>query len=141
MFSTVLALLFILKIRLKNAHNVFGYFNQRYGADGLKKYRTLHNLSLKTSKLNLDLDYLIKCKIYNVFPKFLRFKLYKRSLHHAHFYKIWQSKLLSNEINLKKKYISKANARISLKNSVSMIDFFIAQQSIKSWIDSAQKIL
>ena len=44
-------------------------------------------------------------------PKFLRFKLYKKSLQSANFYKAWQAKLLINEINVKKNTIAKLSSQ------------------------------
>ena len=135
MFSTLFALLFLIKIKLRSASNAFEYFKKCYGADGLRKYRDVHNLSLKATKLELDLDFLVKCKIYNRFPKFLRFKLYRKSLHHATFYKSWQAKLLCNEIKLKRKNLSDVNSKVHsakdvLKYAVSPLDFYLAVRSV-----------
>ena len=59
----------------------------------------------KHVKACLDVEFLIKCKTFNVIPKFLRFKLYKKSLRSASFYRSWQTKLLNYEIICKKKDI------------------------------------
>ena len=78
---------------------------ERYGQDGIRLFHQIEDNRRKLEKLLLDRDFLIKCKIYNVFPKFLRFKLYKGSLENSKFYKSWQTKLLNNEINEKRKAI------------------------------------
>ena len=64
------------------------------------------------TKANLDVDYLVKCKIYNIFSKFLKFKLYRKSLLSSQLYKSWQTKLLNSEINEKKQTTSKLNKEI-----------------------------
>ena len=104
--SSILCLFFLIKLRLRSKLNGFEYFNKRYSQDGLRSYRTYFNNSLKLEKQKLDLDFLTKCKVYNVFPRFLRFKLYKRCLQGSTFYKSWQAKLLVNEIKFKKKTIT-----------------------------------
>ena len=65
-------------------------------------FRTYWTTSRKFETCKLDIDFLVKCKTYNIFPKFLHFKLYKRSLHTTNFYKAWQNKLLFTEIKCKK---------------------------------------
>ena len=136
MFSSLLVLLLIIKFKLKCATNGFYYFNKYYGADCLRLYRKLHNSSIKLNKLELDLDFLTKCKVYNVIPKFLRFKLYKKSLHNTNFYSSWQTKLLNNEIKFKKKNISRTKDELaatstSFRTIVSQIDFYLSSHFIK----------
>ena len=72
----------------------------------------------------------MKCKIYNIFPKFLRFKLYKRCLQKTNFYKPWQAKLLICETNSKRTAISKltdqmSDCRSKLKITFSHIIFCV----------------
>ena len=117
--TTVLSLFFLIKLRLKSKLNGFEYFNKRYSQDGLRTYRNYYNNSLKLEKLKLDLEFLTKCKVYNVFPKFLRFKLYKKSLQGSTFYRSWQAKLLINEIKFKKKRINQTENLI-LQNSIEV---------------------
>ena len=98
--------------------------------------------NLKILKANLDIEYLKKCKIFNVIPKFLRFKLYKRSLHSAKFYKSWQSKLLLREISSRKLAVKrltleqhdleeKLRNQLSSFNLSMVLRFFRKQNSLK----------
>ena len=56
---------------------------------------------MQLEKCKLDVIFLTKCKTFGVIPKFLRFRLYKRSLHTTCFYKSWQNKLLNSELQSK----------------------------------------
>ena len=136
MFKFLLLLVFMTKLKIKAIKNSFEYIRKCYGVKTLKTYKSLLNLSLKYEKINLDLKFLNRCKIYNVFPKFLRFKLYKKYLHTSTFYKAWQAKLLVNEIRTKKKALKDCKVKISelssdIKNDFSLLDFITLSQKIK----------
>ena len=103
----VFALSIIYLLRLcSGISNLYEYINDSYGEDGKKLLRNHENQHKKRTKAELDLSFLCKCKIYNIFPKFLQFKLYKKVLQSSSFYRKWQNKLLSREIHYKKKTIS-----------------------------------
>ena len=78
--SVSLALLFLIKLRCGASVNTINYIATNYGEEGRRLLRRYENHSRKLQKAKLDVDYLVKCKIYNVFPKFLKFKLYKKSI-------------------------------------------------------------
>jgi len=139
--SAVLAILFILRLRLGSNVNVFNTIRSRYGEEGVRLLRKYETLSRKVKKTELDLEFLQKCKIYNVFPKFLRFKLYKRALHTAKFYKAWQSKLLVNEIQSKRKYLAThsdklSDARELAHSKFSYLDKILIERYISNRISS-----
>ena len=97
----------------------FGYISRRYGDEGKRLYKKHEALRKKQEKTVLDLEFLNKCKTYNVFPKFLRFKLYRRSLQNSGFYKSWLTKLLNNEIRLKRKTVK--SLELSVTSSYNFI--------------------
>ena len=70
----------------------------------------------KSLKSALDVKFIINCKTHEIFPKFLRFKLYKKCLQSAAFYKSWQTKLLAREFQFKRK------AEQSLSTKVILIE-------------------
>ena len=82
-----------------------GYFEMK--TSYTYKHFTVHvhdllmNAKSKLEKTKCDLEFLNKCKTYNVIPKFLRFKLYKRNVQNSNLYKSWQYKLLNLEIKSK----------------------------------------
>jgi len=136
-FSTVLVILFILRLRKATNFDVFRFIRSRYDEEVVKVYRKYENLSRKTIKTELDIDFLKKCKIYNIFPKFLRFKLYKKVLCTSKLYRSWQSKLLANELQHKRRTISDvtgkcAEAEQCLKNAVSAMDFLLLRRCVVS---------
>ena len=96
--------------------------------EGKRLYRRYESTKKKHVKSFLDLEFLVKCKKYNVIPKFLRFKLYKRSLRSASFYRPWQTKLLNYEINCNKKEVNRLS--LELKENYSNVN------NLFSFIDS-----
>ena len=81
------------------------------------------------------MDFLIRCKTYDVVPRFMRFKLYRKCLHNSEFYKECLSKLMKREIAFKKRrkemLILQVNELKSrLKQSVSFVDFYVLQNAI-----------
>ena len=109
----ILILTFLINLKSKCTNNFTEYIRNRYDVNGHYILRNYQNLHKKLTKAQLDLQFLIKCKTYNVFPKFLRFKLYKRCLHATKFYKSWQNELLINEINTKRKTITSLISKCS----------------------------
>ena len=129
--SVSLALIFLLRLHCGAIVNVINYIATTYGEEGRKLLRRYENHSRRLEKAKLDLSFLIKCKVYNVFPRFLKFKLYRKSLYSTPCYKSIQSKLLNNEINFKKRSIQKlstVNNQIydNIKSTYSLIDSVIA---------------
>ena len=96
--SYTYGIIFLLTLITGRHYNVITFLRDHYNTDHVKCYRKLDNESKRLQKTELDLLFLRKCKVYNVMPKFLRFKLYKKSLNSSVFYKEWQVKLLDLEI-------------------------------------------
>lgn len=69
-------LLFLLRLRFPKHVSFSNIIRKRYNNATLSLYRKTEKLDFKTQKTRLDLDFLLKCKAYNVIPKFLNFKLY-----------------------------------------------------------------
>ena len=63
--------------------------------DGIRGFWKYGNTLYKLEKAKLDVDFLKRCKIFDVTPKFLRYRLYKLCLHKSAFYNKWQWKLLN----------------------------------------------
>ena len=81
----------------------------------------------KLSKSDLDVEFLKACKTYDIFPKFLRFKLYRPSLRTSEAYN-FQGELLDIELNLKfersallnKEYVK---LRDQIQNGLAFFEF------------------
>ena len=102
MFVPALVLIFLLRLRFPRNQPIPTVINRRYGRATTACFRKLEKTTKQFHKASLDLDFLLKCNAYNIFPKFLRFKLYRKCLHNTSLYKNFQQKLLDNEISFKK---------------------------------------
>ena len=127
--------------KLKNTTNFFNFLREQYDEQHVKIYRKLISDSKKLEKVKLDLDFLLKCKTYDVTPKFLRFKLYKKSLHAQQFYKSWLVKLLNFEISFKRKRISELNLLIQdntcqFNKNVHFLVQLVAANNLKKFVQS-----
>ena len=127
--------------------NIYEYINRRYNEETRKCLSDYFSAKKKYEKITLDIEFLVKCKIYDVFPKFLRFKLHRRSLKSHHFYRAWQSKLLNKEISLKRRNKRNLTERLtekrnSLNSVISKLDIILVdrhiQKCLKSFINSAK---
>ena len=127
-FTAALVILFLLKLRFPRNTPVSDILLVRYGYPALQGFRKVEHISKNLEKKKLDLNFLKCCKTYEVFPKFLKFKLYKKSLHNSLLYKSWQKKLLNLEISTKEKEIRETQLKLSqsrdhLKSLVSRLDY------------------
>ena len=71
--------------------------------------------------------FLSKCKAYEVLPKFLYFKLYRKNLLNSKLYRKWQFKLLSVEIDakhIKKLKELKTKLNDDLRSLTSFLDYY-----------------
>ena len=136
----VLAVCFLLRLLKLQPNFILDYVKSRYGLDGVRKFRSCENSSRKLEKSKLDAEFLVKCKVYNITPKFLRFKLYRKCLHSSNFYKSWQSKLLSYELSSKRKTIATLTTSVresesSLRESFSTFDAILCNRFIGQKIE------
>src|SRR5215469_13111940 len=108
-------LLFIYKLKFHKPINFYNYIRSKYGQDGIKNIRTKEKLTKKLKKIELDIDFLNKCKAYNVIPKFIKFKLYTNRLYHSKIYKGFLFKLLNDEILFKNRTLNNVNAALKIQ--------------------------
>ena len=138
--------LFILKIRFPKGKSIKTIISRRYGPQVLQNFRKFEKSTYKLKKNTADLEFLNKCKIFNVIPKFLYFKLYNPNLLNSKLYKKWQHKLLNYEINTKQKQINKqqtlnSNHWHQLYQSVSFVDsLYLKNLVYKSTTNSISKV-
>ena len=141
MYHLLFVLLFIIRIRLSRCHHFPQYLRERYGQHVLQSYRRLESLLKKHRKAELDLDFLLYCEMNNVIPNFLKFKLYRQSLHHTVFYHETTEKLLTMEIRYKEKLVKKHKQAVdllfeSLCNSLSFLDCLMFKHFVCKNINS-----
>ena len=122
------ALKFICLLRFPKNTPVTTVISRRYGHPVLRNFRLWERSWRRLEKTKQDLDFLERCILFNVTPKFLRFRLYNRNLEGHRFYREWQQDLLHKEITVKQQQIKRLcderlNLGLSLKNTVSFLDF------------------
>ena len=127
MFTSLLAILFIIKLKLSRSRNLPNYIRQKYDGNTLRIYRHLESSIKKWKKAELDHDFLLYCKMSNIVPNFIKFKLYRSSLYNSDFYKSATQSLLDIEINFKTKSITKLKSSVlslsdSLYDELSLFD-------------------
>ena len=133
--TATLVILFLLKLRFPRNVPLSTVLQRRYGYLALQRFRKVEHASKHLVKKQLDLRFLKCCKVYNTIPKFLRFKLYRKSLHNSVLYRKWQGKLLDLEIRTKEKEVLGAEQNLyrwreNLKATVSRLDFICLKKFI-----------
>ena len=71
------SLLFLFRIRTSRQNNFHDLVRQRYSSDVLTSCRSLEKTAKRLRKAELDLDFLLYCKMNHITPNFVKFKLYK----------------------------------------------------------------
>ena len=127
LYVATLVFLFLIKLRFPKNRPISRIIQDRYGRPVFLNFRKYEKLNLKLEKLKCDLNFLFHCKTFNVLPRFLHFKLYRKDLQSSQLYKSWQYKLLNIEINNKNKQKKKlecmhSESYLSLSQNVSYLD-------------------
>ena len=128
MFITSLVLLFLLRVRFSGNKSIGSIVFSRYGPETHQIFRSMEKNSRKLNKNKCDLEFLHTCAAYNVIPKFLRIKLYRRNLENGEKHQEYLRYRLEAEINCKKRFIQRLQIALeddkhSLKGRVSWLDF------------------
>ena len=134
--SSIFAVLFLLRIRLSRSDNVADYLRRKYDGHTLKLYRHLESSIRKLEKAQLDHEFLMYCKLNNIIPNFVKFKLYRKSLYNSDFYRDSCVQLLDIEINFKSKAVERLQSRVSSLHAsfyptLSMLDSLYIKSLIK----------
>jgi hypothetical protein len=106
----------IMHIFFYNTEPIQQYIRRKYDASVLTSHRQLESKIRKWKKAELDLNFLLTCKLNNVTPHFLKFKIYKRSLYNSDFYHDAVLSLLNHEISCKEKL------KIRLQNDALLLE-------------------
>lgn len=141
MLQTVLVILFILKLKLTRSENTFSYIRRQYDGSTLRLYRRLESSKKKWKKAQMDHDFLLYCKMSNIVPNFIKFKLYRSSLYHSDFYKSATLSLLDIEIKHKCKSIRRLESLTStlsksFNTKISLIDRLYINRLLRKNVDS-----
>ena len=85
------------------------------------------------------MEFLIRCRSYEVVPKFMKFKLYRKCLYNTEFYKDSLKKLMEREISFKKRRAEVLkgqvnNLKSALKETLSFIDFHVLFNAVNGTV-------
>ena len=127
MFFVSFILLFVLKIKY-GKKPVINILCSRYGAQGVKIFRSFENYDFKLRKALCDLSFLTTCSVNNLSPKFLHFKTSLSRFHADSDYKQYQKRLLEKEIQSKRDKIvllrnQRSQSLENLRQMSSYLDF------------------
>ena len=116
-----------MKLKFSRNENIAAYLRHKYGGPVLLSYRRLESSTRKWKKAKLDHDFLLYCKMSDIVPNFVKFKLYRSSLYNSDFYKSATRTLLDLEIDVKVKSVNRLSKSVSafsaaLCNSLSFLD-------------------
>ena len=111
MLQTILALIFIIKT-FSSKFNAPKFISSHYGCQCLSVLRRLERACRAKTKRKADVNFLQKCVIYNLTPKFLRFKLYKKSIQEIRNTRSYRKALLLYEIKQQEKDIVHLSGKI-----------------------------
>ena len=149
MWSSIIAILFLLKLKLSRSENITTYLRRRYDGSTLRLYRRLESSTKKYKKANLDHEFLLYCKMSDIIPNFIKFKLYRCSLYDSEFYKSSTQSLLDIEINYKAQAIKRLCSLVSelstsLFGSLSLLDGLyvksILNKNIEKFVSDTTRI-
>ena len=141
----VIKFLFFLKF---GKSTLFDVISRNHGPHSRKLVFRCIDVAKKLSKGELDIDFLKTCKTYDIFPKFLRFKLYKKALHTSDSYKTFQCQLLNGELSSKEKRISILRTEYSklqdaIQEQLSFFEFRMFKHHkdsiVQAFIDKCKK--
>ena len=99
---------------------------KKHGENVLTLYRQFEKLKLKQCRVEQAIEFLSMCRLYNISPKFVRFKPYNKNLRKTPKYKEYLRQMLFEEYRpqekLKKKLmITNKSLELKLKNEVNVI--------------------
>ena len=139
MLRWLFSILFILNLRRSRCPDLPVYLRNKYGQQILRTYRHLETSLKRSQKAQLDLDFLLYCRLNNITPNFVKFKVYRASLYHSEFYHDATRQLLDIEVKCKEKLITKhkdtCNSLFNvLQNTVSLIDFIYVKNVLTNYV-------
>ena len=140
MIRSLFAVLFLLCLKLSSSRNVGDYIRQKYDGPTLRSFRQLESSTKKWKKAIEDEEFLLYCKLNNVIPNFIKFKLYRSSLYNTDFYASTVLSLLDMEIKHKSKCIQRLQTKVSelsdhFYSTLSVLDRIYCKNIIKENID------
>ena len=98
MIFTTLVLLFLLRIRYPKGKSISQIILHRYNYSALQAFRNFEKTDLKLKKTDKHIEFLETCLHYEVFPKFVQFKVTSNKFKKTAHYKRCQIEILKHEL-------------------------------------------
>ena len=117
MFHVILAVIFAIKLFAKSKFHAPKFISSHYGPQALTVLRRLEKAHRGVAKRQADIDFLTKCLLYNIVPKFLRFKLYKSAVQCHRKTRTYRKTLLQLEIKQHQHDIKELEKKIKFFSS------------------------
>ena len=137
-----LVLLFLLRIRFPRNQPIVHIIHRRHGVQAVKCFRALEKTITRANKLARDINYLRACLCYEVVPKFLRIKLYRRTLERSPNCKAWQMNLLKKEIQRQDRELSRKSVELSrIKAQFAGIVGSLDSSCVNLWLNNKQDLI
>ena len=114
MFTTALALLFLVKLFLKTNFYAPKFISSHFGTESLYALRRLEKTCKNKLKRKADISFLEKCVLYHLTPKFIRFKLYNTKAQNQRRTVSYRKSLLQFEISQHRKQIKLLEQKIKI---------------------------
>ena len=118
--------IFIFKFIKNSKHksNIIHCIRKKYGECGLRQFRQMERISKKLVKAQCDVEFVRMCLIYDLQPKFVRFKLSNKNLASSLKIKKFQRQLLLSEYLEKQKRVKKLKTEIDMMIKGSFLNTF-----------------
>ena len=84
---------------------LFNYLYSSFGRDFVKVVKDYFNVSRKISKIKNDINFLLKCELEGVLPRFTRFRLTNRRLNGSESKRAFQKQIVESEIKAHKRSV------------------------------------
>ena len=133
--SLVTLIISLLKFILSNEVHIIKRLGIKYGRGILKDVRNLEKIITKLNKAKCDYEFLHLCLIYNLLPKFTRFKLWNKKYMKHQMDHQQQRKYLQIKYNQKSKQNIKLKCDLntmleSIKKKINPIEFQLLKKHL-----------
>ena len=97
MLVSILAIVFVLRISKNSDRYAPKFLASHYGVRVRNILRELETAQKKTLKREADIEFLRKCLLYRLTPKFVRFKLYREAAYRSRRAEIFRNQQCGNQ--------------------------------------------
>ena len=149
MISVSMILLFLIKCIhrvTKNSNETLITTIKKHGENILTTYRQYEKLKLKLCRVEQAIEFLRICLLYNVHPKFIKFKPYNEKLRKTKKYKDQVREMLFDEYRTQYKLSNKLkstlkNLELNLRNEISIVLWTRIDYYLKDLINRETKLI